>query len=1433
MSEPRYLSPADVRNQLDALDLPVGPRASLEQILALDWEMPRPRILVASIHAALFAGKSTETANRSLSRIVNETNERARETNVGLKAQRTQTKRGGAAARYLWFERWDWAPSGVQRTRADMPETSAMPTGSRIPDQRGLPAGAEDEAERQSAPPPQPRRQQLTDLAKMARERRPRVADQLGACADLGKVDDWLEPAAPAPGPEPVVALDYLIQWLDDPEAPALFALLGEYGMGKTITCQALKERLDRRDPDADGPFALYFDLRLITGLERRTPTLREVCEECMERGWQGEAAAGAYRLDDVLCWAGAGALVIFDGLDEVLVKLTAADGQTFTRSLLGLPGLVNAAHADSPPRPRLLISCRTHFFRSLRDQQNYFTCQERSGPRPDAFRALILLPFTDAQVRRYLSAALAEEAPGVERLLETIRSVHNLNELSQRPYTLSLLTDQLPGIERLRLAGRPVHGATLYRGMVDRWLERDSDSGKHHVQPEHKRRLAAHLAAHLWRDGSGLLPANRIEPWLHAWLDAEPDLRLRYQRLHPDQLEEDLRTATFLVRDDNAGGSFRFAHTSLLEYFLAEYLLDAIRADAPERWVMPAPSPETLDFLGQLLAEAAGLIQTLARWRTPYRSRTSELLLDYALRALERGWPAPSLRGIALTGADLSDRVFRAQPGRPALDLSEADFSGAVLRRVIFDGVCLRGARFREAVLTQASVLNGDAVGSDWSGSRCDGTVWRRVDLAGARWAGVRGLGAELIQAGGDGAELHEIGFRCSPASGLVADGERPTLRLFAGHVGEICACAFCSDGERLLTGGADGTLRLWDGASGVELLVLEGHQGGVSACACSPDGLRLLSGGSDGTLRLWDAASGVVLLCCNGHDDEVLACAFSQDGTRMLSGGLDGTLRMWDSSSGAALLRCTGHRSKISSCAFGPDGTQLLSGGYDGTLQLWDATSGELLRRYRDPGSFRLHACAYSSDGTRLLSANGDCWGQGSLRLWDVVSGAVLLRCDSDQGGFLACAFSPDGRRLLSGGYDGTLRLWDTLTGAELLRCETHGLWVPACGFSPDGRRLMAGSFDGTLGIWDAHTGSALLHCQAAHGELLTSIVSLHGEPHLLSIQRDSTLRVWDARGGAALLSCAINMRQVVACAISPDGTTALAGGRNGMLRLVDVASGVEILTWEGHRGGVSTCAFSPDGKQLLSGGIYDHLRLWDAASGTELLSCNGQRHWFTSCAFSPDGARLLAVGHDGVVRLWDGTSGALIVRCEGHRSLVEACAFSPDEERLLSGGNDGTLRVWDTQDGAELLRCKSHRGRVLDCAFNADGTRLLSGGDDGRLRLWDAANGAELLCCHGHVGAINNCAFSPDGTQLLSGGADGTLRLWDAATGELLRVLAIQTAPWPGHAVWEPPSNRVIAWSGNAWRWLRWAATDNHGQPDPLPLETYPDILAPDDD
>jgi len=118
------------------------------------------------------------------------------------------------------------------------------------------------------------------------------------------------------------------------------------------------------------------------------------------------------------------------------------------------------------------------------------------------------------------------------------------------------------------------------------------------------------------------------------------------------------------------------------------------------------------------------------------------------------------------------------------------------------------------------------------------------------------------------------------------------------------ITAVAFSPDGKRVLTGGADHALRLWDTTSLALDREFKGHSDAVTSVAFSPDGKRVLSGSKDHTVRLWEAASGALVHAFKDHTDEVTSVAFSPDGQRILSAGIDDTWRLWDAASFAPIM-------------------------------------------------------------------------------------------------------------------------------------------------------------------------------------------------------------------------------------------------------------------------------------------------------------------------------------------------------------------------------------------------------------------------------------------------------------------------------------------------------------------------------------------------
>lgn len=193
---------------------------------------------------------------------------------------------------------------------------------------------------------------------------------------------------------------------------------------------------------------------------------------------------------------------------------------------------------------------------------------------------------------------------------------------------------------------------------------------------------------------------------------------------------------------------------------------------------------------------------------------------------------------------------------------------------------------------------------------------------------------------------------------------------------------------GTLLAAASGEGSVRLWDAATGREVARLDGHDEDSTDAAFSPDGRLLATAGVDATVCLWDVASGKRVAVLRGHTDGVWRVAFSADGNLLASGSSDRTIRLWDARA-LTPLAAIPMGSIIYGVAFSPDGTRLAAGCADGTVRLIHVASTRQIVALRDHSDY-VHAVAWSHDGTRLVSGSGDF----TARVWDSLSAQERAR-------------------------------------------------------------------------------------------------------------------------------------------------------------------------------------------------------------------------------------------------------------------------------------------------------------------------------------------------------------------------------------------------------------------------------------------------------
>jgi WD40 repeat protein len=353
----------------------------------------------------------------------------------------------------------------------------------------------------------------------------------------------------------------------------------------------------------------------------------------------------------------------------------------------------------------------------------------------------------------------------------------------------------------------------------------------------------------------------------------------------------------------------------------------------------------------------------------------------------------------------------------------------------------------------------------SDLKGTGAD--LWAR---AGFQWDGrvvIPPFGNEVYEIAGDPPALRslfKVKGNTQPAFGrrfLVST--KPGFHLYsldysrtrpqagpAGHVPGVLAVA--AAGGTVVTGGADGTARVWR-ADGSEAAVIRDHTGPVTAVALTADGKRLATGSADKTVLLWDLSGGTPkeLPTYTGHGVAVRGLVFSPDGTALLVTSTDDTARLWDLTPARPVERT---KLPARAASLAGDGKRLAVISTGGSPEVWDASG--VPRRLEVPPVSGVAAVAVSPDGKRVAAGTGS-----GLRVFPV-GDPKAQPAGWGTAAVTQLVFSPDGKWLAAVEGEGRVVVRDA-GGKAAAEWPLPGP-VNGLTFTPDGRQLVTANNNGT---------------------------------------------------------------------------------------------------------------------------------------------------------------------------------------------------------------------------------------------------------------------------------------------------------------------------------------------------------------------------------
>jgi WD40 repeat protein len=628
--------------------------------------------------------------------------------------------------------------------------------------------------------------------------------------------------------------------------------------------------------------------------------------------------------------------------------------------------------------------------------------------------------------------------------------------------------------------------------------------------------------------------------------------------------------------------------------------------------------------------------------------------------------------------------------------------------------------------------------------------------------------------------------------------------VRSLVGHTGTILCMAMSADGKHLVSGGLDGTLRMWD-LSNTELIYtkkLPLEQADLIkdrkfSSAGWIGGLRDPEAGERGALGPIDLAL--------SNDLKYVVIAIMQGRSALI----------WNLQTNKLVARLTGHEMLIYTVAITSDGSRAVTAGIDGAVGIWD------LRKIKNP----------KQDG-RIINIRPE---KMLIAHKDIVNSVVI---------------SKDNRTVISASQDKSIRIWDIESG-RLRRTFHTGKDILKLTVSFNNNIAVISPKDAPPEVWeigkspswrDRLTRKKCLHTLSGFGPQAAIICIDDNAEQAVLAGTDGSLQIWDIVHGKHISTLAYLTDNIFCIAPTPDWRTIFTGSADQNIRIWDMQAAKEDKASYKPRGGIRSLAFLPKKDQFFSGNLDGEIKLWDLSKKDLYSPFSAYTEAVTATAVMPNGKEILTGAKNGEIKLWDLETGEEIQSYHEHKQRINGLSLTEDGRFVVSCSRDFTLRLWDLREKKRLniytdfaalpgALVMDRKGKhVLITLENGEFWRFelnimqIYGADrpieaifnnmistslfhDGKLT---STNDRMKKCLANKMGRINALVISHDNRFAVLGGMDGRLLIWDVVKEEVSKEL--QTT---GSVIWSlalAEEAEPLLWVASADHLALWDLTEN---------------------